>query len=471
MNCTMIFLKKRRGGVVRWYLLGTLVALELLISFSFLGYVHMDPISITTAYIPVLMAGALLGPVDAMAVGTVFGLASMWKASASYVMAFDQLFSPVMSGRPVASVFLSVVSRALFGLLAGLLYAAARRTRHPAFWVGVVSYFGRYLHSMMVYGMMWLFFPETGYTPADAFESLMSLNGIAASLLSVALVLLLWRLVRSQAWNRFVQQVEAARFAQTSERYHILSLVGIILLAFFSSVAVALYFVQRMSSVLNQKGLSLPPDGYADLVHLQIQFLFGILAMMALVIIFLIFNRRYNTYINREARMDALTGALTRKAFFQAGERILSRLDAGDIAGYFLMVDMDHFKQINDRYGHPEGDRVLKEAMMAMNMLFGEDSLIGRIGGDEFALLLYVPISRMELEERMRQLIDCIERIHIGEARMSCSIGAEPIRPPETAETLYRKADELLYQAKNRGKRQYVVGPAEKAVCGGAEPR
>lgn len=463
----MVVLQKRKGGVVRWYLLGTMVALELLMSFSFLGYVHMEPISITTAYIPVLLAGALLGPADAMAVGTVFGLASMWKASASYIMAFDQLFSPVMSGRPVGSIFLSVVSRALFGLLTGLLYAAARRARHPALWVGVVSYFGRNIHSVMVYGMMLLFFPETGYTPADGFRDLLSLNSIAASLLSVVLVLLFWRLVGSHAWNRFVQRVEAAQSAQASERYQILFLVGIILLAFLSAVAVALYFVQRMSSVLSQKGISLPADGYTDLLHLQIQFLFGILSMMALVIIFLIFNRRYTTYINREARMDALTGVLTRKAFFQSCERILGRLDAtGGVAGYFLMVDMDRFKEINDLYGHPEGDRALKESAMAMKLLFGKDSLIGRMGGDEFAVLVYDPVNRAELEERMRQLIDCIERIRIGETSLSCSIGAKPIRSLGPLDELYREADELLYQAKNGGKGQYVISPAQEAACG-----
>ena len=86
-----------RGGSVRWYLLGTLIAVEMLMSFSFLGYLHIEPISITTAYIPVLLGGALMGPLESTALGTLFGLSSMWKASASYVMASDQLFSPLFS--------------------------------------------------------------------------------------------------------------------------------------------------------------------------------------------------------------------------------------------------------------------------------------------------------------------------------------------------------------------------------------
>ena len=106
---------------------------------------------------------------------------------------------------------------------------------------------------------------------------------------------------------------------------------------------------------------------------------------------------------------------------------------------------------------------------MAMKLLFGKDSLIGRMGGDEFALLVYVPVSRMEIEDRMRQLIDCIERIHIGDSHMSCSIGAQPVLRPGPAEALYREADGLLYQAKNRGKRQYVVGPEGERACGAPE--
>ena len=127
---------QQKGGSVRWYVLGVLVAIELLMSFSFLGYIHVEPISVTFAYIPVLLAGALLGPLEATLVGTVFGLASMWKASADYVMDFDQLFSPFLSGRPLESFLLSVGARTLFGLVVGMLYLAGRKSRFSGLWVG-----------------------------------------------------------------------------------------------------------------------------------------------------------------------------------------------------------------------------------------------------------------------------------------------------------------------------------------------
>lgn len=64
---------QQKGGSVRWYVLGVLVAIELLMSFSFLGYIHVEPISVTFAYIPVLLAGALLGPL-------LWGPCSGWRA-------------------------------------------------------------------------------------------------------------------------------------------------------------------------------------------------------------------------------------------------------------------------------------------------------------------------------------------------------------------------------------------------------
>lgn len=449
-------------GSVRLYMLGTLVAVELLMSFSFLGYVHIEPISITTAYIPVLLAGALAGPFESTVVGAVFGLASMWKASAYYVTAFDQLFSSVMSGSPVQSILLSVGSRALFGLLVGLLYLAFRNARHPAPWIALVSFFGPTIHSALVYSALWLFFPETGYTPASALKSLVTVKGLLSDLLAAVVVLLVWRLLRSRAWTQFVRRVDTVRAFRVGERYSALSLLCIIPVSLFSSVAVAIYFVNRMDLVLDQQGIFLSETERADLLHLQMQFLFGILAMMALVIVFLIFNRRYTAYIDREARMDALTGVLNRKAFFQSCDKALRSLDPGTrVWGYFIMIDMDRFKEVNDTCGHPEGDRVLKEAVSEIKATFPENRLIGRLGGDEFALLLNVPLSHAELEHVLRRLREHIHMIRWGDDQpMSCSIGVQPVTGIRNAEELYHAADELLYHAKELGRDQYAIGPA-----------
>ena len=441
----MEMVSKRRDGSIRWYLLGILVAVELLMSFSFLGYFHVEPISITIAYIPVLAAGALIGPADSMILGAVFGLASMWKATASDVMPLDQLFSPVMSGRPVESVLLSVGSRTLFGLLVGLLYLAARRSVHEGIWVGVISYFGQFLHAVLVYGVLWALFPEEGYGPADAVIDLVSARDVLANLVTAGGVLLFWRIQRSSVWRQFQTRVEMARSLQLDGTYHRLSLAVMILLTVCSSVAVTFYFVHRIDYVLEEKGIVLDGVDYSNLLHLQIQFLIGILSMMALVTIFLIFNRRYATYMNYEAKMDALTGAMTRKSFFQACGRALENMSVQQsYGGYFIMADLDWLKDINDCYGHPEGDRVLKEVSRNLKEIFREDSLVGRVGGDEFAVMRYAPMTQKELEVLLSHFQERVRRITWGERRASCSIGVVPVLGPGTAEELYRDADRLL---------------------------
>lgn len=138
------------------YLLWGLIAVELFMSFSFMGYIHIEPISLTFVYIPVLVAGCILGPKESALIGAVFGLASMWKASAFYVGAGDAIFSPVMSGKPLQSVLLSVGARALFGFLIGLLYQLAKKSRHPMAGIILVTSIGRTLHSFLV-TVLWEF--------------------------------------------------------------------------------------------------------------------------------------------------------------------------------------------------------------------------------------------------------------------------------------------------------------------------
>ncbi len=463
----MEVLLRRKKGSVRWLLLGALLALEMLMSFSFLGYLHVEPISITFAYIPVLLAGALLGPLEGTAVGAVFGLASLWKASAGYVMAADRLFSPFLSGNPLGSLLLSVGSRALFGLLTGLLYAAARRARHPLGWIAAVSFIGRCLHALLVYSVMGAVFPEAGYGPMDALGDLWSFNSLLSNLVTTALVALCWRLQQSKTWQQFRFRVEAARSLHETERYHRFSVVIIFLVTLCSAVAVAFYFVHRMDYVLDQQGIELPDAAYGDLLHLQIQFLIGILSLMVLVILFLVCNRRYATYMNYEARIDALTGALTRKTFFQACGRALETFDPRQGAwGYFLMLDLDWFKEINDRHGHPEGDRALREVARLLRATFGHSGLVGRMGGDEFAVLLYTPISREELEVDLRHFQESVRKLAWGDWRASCSIGVLPIAAAKPVEELYRDADQLLYRAKDQGRDRYVMGTFEPAAAG-----
>ena len=230
-------------------------------------------------------------------------------------------------------------------------------------------------------------------------------------------------------------------------------------ISFRSAYVCRAVIVHRIDYVLTVNGIVLSDTSYADVLHLQIQFLFGIISMMVLVILFLIINRRYNTWMAYEARLDALTGALTRRAFFQACSRTLKTLSQQEgPLGYFIMLDLDFFKDINDTQGHPEGDRALREVAKALRDSFGRDCLISRLGGDEFALLICSDISKPELEVTLRHFMERIHRITFGQRGLTCSIGALPVRPDCAPEQLYLEADRLLYTAKEQGRNQYVIG-------------
>ena len=450
---------RRSGGIMGRFTLLALMAVELLMSFSFFGYFHVEPISVTTAYVPVLLAGALAGPLEAAAVGAVFGLASMWKASASYVMAADHLFSPLFSGSPLGSLVLSVGSRMLFGLAVGLLYLGARKLRPAWLWVAAVSFLGRTVHSLMVYSAMALFFPETGYGPLDAFSSLTAPMDLAANLITAGVVVLFWRLANSRTWRQFLRRTELSRTLGEGEQYHRLSLAAVIAGTLLSALAVTFYFVHRIDYVLSVNGIELNEIGYSDVFHLQMQFLFGIISLMVLVILFLILNRRYTSYMALEGKLDSLTGVMTRKEFFAACGRMLRAWGPQDgPPGYFIMVDVDYFKEINDSYGHPEGDRALKEVARGLREMFRRDSLIGRVGGDEFALLVTGALSEAELEVALRHFLERVRRTAWGERRLTCSVGALPVDAPRPPEELYLEADRLLYDAKGLGRDRYVIG-------------
>ena len=163
--------------------------------------------------------------------------------------------------------------------------------------------------------------------------------------------------------------------------------------------------------------------------------------------------------MNYQAKMDALTGAFTRKAFFQIADQMIPHMVfQGAAAGHFLILDVDRFKQINDQFGHPAGDRILQQIARCLQEHFSDLGVIGRLGGDEFVVLLHAPLPQWELEPLLNKFMASIHAIPCGDLQVSCSIGIAPILAPISAEAYYQKADESLYQAKSLGRDQYVLG-------------
>lgn len=442
------------------YLFWGLIAIELFMSFSFLGYIHIDPISITFVYIPVLAAGCILGPRESGIIGAVFGLVSMWKASAFYVGAGDAVFSPVMSGHPLGSILLSVGARALFGVIVGFMYRAARRSRHPMIWIIVVTSLGRTVHTLCVYSVMGVFFPEMGLTATDTLKGITRLDYIPFLVAANIIVVACYLFRRSDYLNGLLDRINRVDkiYASTSGPGRTMTVMFVFVL--MASVSVALYFTNRIRTVMAEYGLDLGEYASYDIMHLQIQFLFGMLSLALLVIMIISMHQKNMNYLYHEAKKDGLTGLPGRELFFQTGKELLQNMSSDQTGrtACFFILDIDDFKQINDVYGHPTGDAVLKEATGHMKRIFGDKGILGRLGGDEFVALISRPMAKAEIEALLNELKKAISDIRIENVNVTCSIGVIPVEKEYSMESLYKNADRLLYEAKKKGKDQFVFG-------------
>lgn len=173
------------------------------------------------------------------------------------------------------------------------------------------------------------------------------------------------------------------------------------------------------------------------------------------------------TKLNHAVNHDYLTGALARRALMERSEKLLSRLEEEGQPVAVLMADIDHFKSVNDRYGHAQGDAVLQEfAVLARDTLRPED-LLGRMGGEEFAIVLprtsheHALAVAQRLCERLRQHHFPLDGV--GQMHITLSIGlhsVSSIGPHDHIEQLLSKADQALYVAKNSGRNQVrAYGP------------
>ena len=453
-------LVRNKPRIMKTYIFFILVTAELLMSFSFIGYFHIEPISITFAYIPVILAGCIVGPVSSTLVGAVFGLASMWKASATYVSAGDLIFSPVLSGHPISSILLSLGSRTAFGFLIGLLFLLAKKSkRYSLLLIAFISFFAPTIHSAFVYGFMGILFPDMGYTILSAFDGFHSISDVLTPVITLVLSILMYTLINSERFKAFEQKIQTVDHLNLNAYNHVILTVIMSIFSLVSAFAIGVYFLQRMSSALSFGGYILDNGTYYNLLHLQTQFLLGILSLVIFVALFLMLINSNVTYINHKAKSDSLTGVLNRNGFFPICEDLMSASTfKKPLTGYFIVLDIDYFKKINDIYGHPKGDDVLWAVANCLQEVFAPYGIVARIGGDEFAVLAHNEISRAILEAKLNTFIDKVHQIPCGERIVSCSIGVVPISSGKNINQLYHNADICLYKAKTNGRDQFYIG-------------
>ena len=165
--------------------------------------------------------------------------------------------------------------------------------------------------------------------------------------------------------------------------------------------------------------------------------------------------------LHEETRLDSLTGLHNRRAFEEMVQREVQISVRDNTQLTLLMMDLDHFKQLNDTWGHALGDRALRTFGGVLLTVTGSGDAVARLGGEEFAILLPGRSARsaLSLAERLRATVEGL-RLSEGEelVRFTVSVGLSCLQAGEpTFEPMLRRADRALYKAKRSGRNRVLL--------------
>jgi len=169
--------------------------------------------------------------------------------------------------------------------------------------------------------------------------------------------------------------------------------------------------------------------------------------------------------LHEETRLDSLTGLHNRRAFEEMVQREVQLAARDNTPLMLLMMDLDHFKQLNDTWGHALGDRALRTFGGVLLTVTGSRDAVARLGGEEFAILLpgRTPRSALSLAERLRATVEGL-RLSEGEelVRFTVSVGLSSLLPGETGfEPMMRRADRALYKVKRSGRNRVLLAETD----------
>jgi diguanylate cyclase (GGDEF)-like protein len=192
--------------------------------------------------------------------------------------------------------------------------------------------------------------------------------------------------------------------------------------------------------------------------------------------VFLLEVRKHESSLRQAAQTDSLTGLANRRHAYVHGTKMLASARAGGPAMALLMLDIDHFKRINDQHGHAAGDAVLSAVGMALSQRLRHGDLLSRWGGEEFLAVVPVtsPNDASALAQSLLEQLAQVQVHHEG-VTLTCtaSMGVAVFNPNDTTlDTLIARADGALYRAKALGRNRVEANltPSETFVAQTAEP-
>ena len=165
-----------------------------------------------------------------------------------------------------------------------------------------------------------------------------------------------------------------------------------------------------------------------------------------------------NLQLKKESETDKLTGLLNKKTMENLCADFLQSLNGNSNAAFF-MIDLDHFKEANDTYGHATGDMILQIFANSLREIFNENSYIGRFGGDEFSVLLKNSPNENFFAEKACAILDAAKNIFIEgmEIQITASIGVAAVSAAVEYKKAFELADGALYFVKEHGRNNFHI--------------
>ncbi|MEE9466574.1 MAG: GGDEF domain-containing protein, partial [Candidatus Neomarinimicrobiota bacterium] len=177
-------------------------------------------------------------------------------------------------------------------------------------------------------------------------------------------------------------------------------------------------------------------------------------------------TERLQARLQHMAMYDALTETLSRRALIQQLEGEMQRARRHTRNFSILLLDIDHFKRVNDTYGHVAGDAVLRDLAATLQATTRRSDYVGRYGGEEFMVLLpETPLDKAcLLAEKLREAVSqmVVEAEGHTIKNTTISLGAAGFKDDSSVEAFIHRSDKGLYKAKNGGRNQVQCGPTQK---------
>ena len=213
---------------------------------------------------------------------------------------------------------------------------------------------------------------------------------------------------------------------------------------------------------LNLSGV-LTPENYSSSLHWRvINFSTGISSLVFALTLIAMCAIDLLNQVSLIANQDLMTGLNTRRAFESNAEQMMRKLDRTPLPISLLILDIDHFKTVNDKFGHPVGDEVITQLGRLLGLRMRSADIAGRLGGEEFAVLLWNTdeVGARLLAEEVRSTFSTLPIDGIPDDKeITVSIGVAELLQLESYDSLYSRADKALYAAKNKGRNRVALAP------------